>query len=267
MTEYTITENTQYNSREITFDGKPSAAVRDALKALKMRWHSVKKCWYGYASEAAIVSAILSAQPEDAPAEETATIYADGYLGGGAVYGSKSGKYLHGAELSAAIRADIKRAGIKGVSVSCKTYTGGQSIKATIKAPANYFKTRAEFVAGYKIPGSAAWIQADAETTIFARDYWEMDAKRQENVRLSAADYEYTRRISAEEIQINEYHIESSADFLNAEGIAVLKRVQAIICAYRYDASNSMVDYFDTNFYYDLRIKPDGVADAEKEVA
>lgn len=32
MTEYTITENTQYNSREITFDGKPSAAVRDALR-------------------------------------------------------------------------------------------------------------------------------------------------------------------------------------------------------------------------------------------
>jgi len=33
-------------------------------------------------------------------------------------------------------------------------------------------------------------------------------------------------------------------------------RIDAIVSAYRYDCSNGMVDYFDTNFYYDIRLKP-----------
>jgi len=48
---YTITQNAQFNSLEIAFDGKPSQSIRDALKALRFRWHSVKKVWYGYATE------------------------------------------------------------------------------------------------------------------------------------------------------------------------------------------------------------------------
>lgn len=55
---YTIARNATFNSIEITFDGKPAAAVRDALKALKFRWHSVKKVWYGYSDEATVKAAI-----------------------------------------------------------------------------------------------------------------------------------------------------------------------------------------------------------------
>ena len=55
---YTITRNEAFNSLEITFDCKPSATVRDALKALKFRWHSVKKVWYGYTDEATARAAI-----------------------------------------------------------------------------------------------------------------------------------------------------------------------------------------------------------------
>ena len=36
----------------------------------------------------------------------------------------------------------------------------------------------------------------------------------------------------------------------------IIKKVNSIISAYRYDESNSMVDYFDTNFYYDIHTKP-----------
>lgn len=45
---YTINNNDQFNSIEITFDGKPSEEIRNALKDLRFRWHNVKKCWYGY---------------------------------------------------------------------------------------------------------------------------------------------------------------------------------------------------------------------------
>lgn len=63
---YTITNNSQYNSLEISFDGKPSAAVRDALKALRFRWHGQKKIWYGYATEEAVRAAIEGQSSEEA---------------------------------------------------------------------------------------------------------------------------------------------------------------------------------------------------------
>ena len=66
--EYTIKRNEAFNSLEITFDGKPSEAVRDALKALRFRWHKVKGLWYGYASEDAVKAAIEGKAAEAAPA-------------------------------------------------------------------------------------------------------------------------------------------------------------------------------------------------------
>ena len=58
---YTINPNDAFNSIEIAFDGKPSEAVRDALKALRFRWHSIKKIWYGYATTEEATEAIENA--------------------------------------------------------------------------------------------------------------------------------------------------------------------------------------------------------------
>lgn len=70
---YTITQNSEFNSLEITFDGKPSQAVRDALKALRFRWHGVKKIWYGYATEEQTRAAIDGSPKENSkPAEKSA---------------------------------------------------------------------------------------------------------------------------------------------------------------------------------------------------
>ncbi len=55
---YTITNNTEFNSIEIMFDGKPSEEVRDALKALRFRWHGQKRVWYGYKDEQTVRAAI-----------------------------------------------------------------------------------------------------------------------------------------------------------------------------------------------------------------
>lgn len=64
---YTITNNTQFNSLEITFDGKPSEEIRNALKALKFRWHNVKKVWYGFSTEETVKAAI---EGKEAPKTE-----------------------------------------------------------------------------------------------------------------------------------------------------------------------------------------------------
>ncbi len=63
---YTITTNTAFNSIEILFDSKPTEEIRAALKALRFRWHSVKKVWYGYSTEEAVKAAI-----EGKPATKT----------------------------------------------------------------------------------------------------------------------------------------------------------------------------------------------------
>lgn len=59
---YTINTNPEFNSLEITFDGKPSETVRNILKEMRFRWHSVKKVWYGYKDEETVKTALETAE-------------------------------------------------------------------------------------------------------------------------------------------------------------------------------------------------------------
>lgn len=59
---YTISKNSEFNSIEITFENKPSEAIRNALKKLRFRWHSIKKVWYGYSDENSVKNAIENAE-------------------------------------------------------------------------------------------------------------------------------------------------------------------------------------------------------------
>lgn len=257
---YHISENAEYNSREVYFSGKPAAETRAALKALKMRWHSVKKCWYGYAAEHEIIAAIQGAELTSNP-EHGAIVTTEGYMGGGAYYGAKSGKNLYGADLAAAIRADIKAAGIKGVTIRCESYSGGETIHATLtiersdltetpsEDPTRHYTCEFErllikycswMVGGEKITYKRFCEMSDAEQTATALKYHAEQRER------------FGKRQS-----LNEYHTEQDENpELSAAFLAKVKRVIAIITAYRYDESNSMVDYFNTNFYYDLHTKP-----------
>lgn len=42
----TITTNTEHNGIEISFEGKPAASTRDALKKIGFRWHNARRIWY-----------------------------------------------------------------------------------------------------------------------------------------------------------------------------------------------------------------------------
>ena len=68
---FTITDNAQYGSLEIAFDGKPSEAVRDVLKENKFRWHKTKKVWYGKADRQTITDALNAAYEAEAKPAET----------------------------------------------------------------------------------------------------------------------------------------------------------------------------------------------------
>ena len=74
---FTISDNVEHGSLEIAFDSKPSAAVIDALKENKFRWHKAKKVWYGYGDRQTITDAIHAAyeaettEATESPAMET----------------------------------------------------------------------------------------------------------------------------------------------------------------------------------------------------
>lgn len=59
---FTVTENEQFGSLEISFTEKPSEAVRAVLKEHKFRWNGKKHVWYGYAEAAEISDAIRGAE-------------------------------------------------------------------------------------------------------------------------------------------------------------------------------------------------------------
>lgn len=245
---YEIRRNEQYNSTEVYFDSKPSDAVREALKAKRFRWHSTKRCWYGYASEEVIAEAITATSTD----EEPACVVGDGYLGGGAVYGSKSHIHLYGADLSAAVREDIKKAGIKGTSCKIDTYSGGQNLTVTVKMTASDFVSFDQYLNDYRIDCGVTWIYLSHNQYIISDKYWNASVEEQERIRREAAAFEYANATTCE----SDYHNIKKSGLFTAAAQNKINKIESIVCAYRYDCSNSMVDYFDTNFYYDIRIRP-----------
>lgn len=53
--------------------------------------------------------------------------------------------------------------------------------------------------------------------------------------------------------QLNHYHL-ANENNITELAKAIMIDIDAFICSYRYDDSDGMIDYFDTNFYYDLEI-------------
>lgn len=254
---YSITTNSHFDSCEVTFDGKPAEAVRAALKALRMRWNPKRALWYGFAAEDEIKAAIQAAQP----AEEPAQIAQPGYLGATAISGAKADRHLRGAELAAAIRADIKAAGIKGVSVRINGRGIADAITATISATSADLVPLADYVAAYR-PAGRNWIDlGNGESVPLGTYYDRWNAQTAGHaagyipeIQRRAAETEYDFSAGTGCHQINQYHIAKYAEYTPAF-LAKLEAVNNIIANYNYDDSNSMVDYFDTNFYWYLNVK------------
>ena len=67
---FTISDNVEHGSLEISFENKPSDEVRQVLKENKFRWHKVKKVWFGYTDRHTITDALHAAYEAEAkPAE------------------------------------------------------------------------------------------------------------------------------------------------------------------------------------------------------
>lgn len=246
---YTITINNQFNSKEIYFESKPEETIREALKTLKFRWNRKKSCWYGFATEEEIKNAI-----ENDPVAELGGVASDGYMGAIRWDGNKSHQFLYGAELTAALRADAKRIGLKGVTFRVHTYSGGQSVTATIKASESDFLPFEEVKGDY------------LEETF--KSYWFTMPDGTEKHRDSFESFNSEEFLTAQEItakkiyeadhkdgaRVNHYYVDNYYCF-TASFRSRINLLLSLLHTYNYDDSNGMVDYFDTNFYYDIEIK------------
>ena len=247
MASYRIEKNAQYNSNEIYFESKPAAEVLTALRGLKMRWNPKKGCWYGFAAQNDILAAIGEHD------NELGGTISDGYLGATRWDGNKSGKYLHGAELSKAIREELKRQGIKGCSVSCKTYSGGQSVRVKVATTAADFVDRDEYINNYSYKDLGYWLVTEDGEQIHRDKWFTLDADEQQRTLRShaARSYDYSR---SHDIDISHYYIDKYTEYTEAFR-AKLHKINAVLDTFHYDDSNGMVDYFDTNFYRDIEVK------------
>lgn len=250
----TYSINNELNGIEVIFSEKPSEEIRDNLKRNGFRWHRQKKLWYAKNNENRLDYIKTICKGEIPETEELGGTVSDGYMGAKRWDGNKSHLHLYGSDLSKAIREDLKKHGIKGCTVSVDTYSMGQSITVKVKVSDDDFKPYDEWKQERNIFDFAnhGWIWKNEEhDDMYADDFCKLSNAEQEKVfeinakRAYQAERDYT---------INHYHLDNYTTF----NPALMQKIQNVIdCvnSYRYDDSNSMVDYFDTNFYYDIELK------------
>ena len=248
-----FTTNEEFNGIEITFDGKPAADIRDALKADGFRWHRQKKVWYAKntAERLELAETITGGKLED----RLGGGCSEGYLGATRWDGKKSGAHLYGAELSKAIRQELRVQGCAGCSVRVSTFSGGQEITVTVKTSAvdyiDYNTFRTVYGVSDMMRGTA-WIKGVDGQEIMTDEFYKMDKEGQDDlIEINAAE-DYKRATG--DLQMCQYGIDNNKAYSD-ELRARLKKIDAVINTFRYDDSNGMVDYFDTNFYYSIDIK------------
>ena len=194
------------------------------------------------------------------------TKLSEGYLGAIKATGNKYSLRLSGGDLSKAIKAslqevlspDLKKSDVKTRNQS---YSGGQNITITLKLDKSiYAPTLAEFTEIDKqrtLSHRYDWIWTSKEgvhVQIFSDQLWSMTSEEQEKAATATAEYHKKYVYDVKETEINQFYIDEEI-MLNEKGRQIVKAANQVIKAFRHDDSNSMVDYFDTNFYYSIRIE------------
>ena len=251
MTTYTINHNDQYNSLEIFFDGKPDEAVRSALKGLKFRWHRIKKCWYGFADEETVRAAI-----EKDPMEDYTVTTNEGYMGTTEWTGCNRDKVSY-TDLPKAIREAFKKCGIKGVTVRRHSYSGGQSLYFTITLADRDLLDMNEFIKQSSLFdfSSCNTIQ-DPDNDwrpMMIYDAEKMPIEEQNRLIVAHAKAKY-ERIADGSYNLNQYYIDEEKVFTD-QFKAKFHKIRQIVDSFNHDDTNSMVDYFDRDFYEHYKLK------------
>lgn len=191
------------------------------------------------------------------------TVASDGYMGAIKTTGSKSTVYLRDAELSKQIRQALQEVlapelSKSDVRVRKESYSMGRTIHITLRLDKNkYAPTREEFkqiVVDNVKRHRYNWIQNGDGKDVFHDTYWSMTEDEKRKAEQATAEQQAIWNYDRDTVDINHYHIDKE-DMLTEDGKEIVRVANQVINAFNYDDSNSQVDYFDTNFYYDLKVE------------
>lgn len=195
--------------------------------------------------------------------KEYTTEASDGYLGAIKTTGSKSQVYLGDAELSKQIRQALQQVLApelrkSDVRVRKESYSMGRSIHITLRLDkGKYAPTREEFkqIVIENIKRQRYnWIQNGDGKDVFHEAYWSMTEDEKRKAEQATAEQQAIWNYDRDTTDINHYHIDKE-DMLTDDGKKIVRVANQVIRAFNYDDSNSMVDYFDTNFYYEIKVE------------
>lgn len=195
--------------------------------------------------------------------KEYTTEASDGYLGAIKTTGSKSRVYLGDAELSKQIRQALQgvlapELSKSDVRVRKESYSMGRTIHITLRLDKNkYAPTRDEYkqiVIENVKRQRYNWIQNGDGKEVFHEAYWGMTEDEKRKAEQATAEQQAIWDWDRDTVDINQYHIDTE-DMLTEDGKEIVRVANRVIRAFNYDDSNAQVDYFDTNFYYNLKVE------------
>ena len=195
--------------------------------------------------------------------KEYTTEASDGYLGAVKTTGSKSQVYLRDAELSKQIRQALQQVlapelSKSDVKVRKESYSLGRTIHITLRLDkGKYAPTRDEYkqmIIDNVKRDRYTWIRTEDGKDIFHEAYWSMTDDDKHKVEQATAEQYAVWNYDRDTTDINQYHIDSE-EMLTEDGKEIVRVANQVIKAFNYDDSNAQVDYFDTNFYYDLKVE------------
>lgn len=251
----TLHINAELNGLEITFAERPSTDTLNALKAAGFRWHKVRRMWYAKntAERLTLAQSITGTTEATAPAtiKKTDKINLDNL-------GENRPAHLGGAELSKAIREELKRRGVKGCTVKVSNY---DSICVTWKTTAEDFASIEEAMNRVSIWDLFRYSRVYKDGhEVTENDYNNMTEEEKQEAKRETVKHEIDRfsnvYAGAWHTTRNErnYYFE-----LSKKGFETLTAIIAIANQWNYDNSDSMTDYFDVGYYLDVDIKkPEG---------
>ena len=195
--------------------------------------------------------------------KEYTTEASDGYMGATKTTGSKSQVYLGDAELSKQIRQALQgvlapELSKSDVRVRKESYSMGRSIHITLRLDrSKYAPIREEFkqIVIENIKRQRYnWIQNGDGKDVFHEAYWGMTDEEKRKAEQATAEQQAIWNYDRDTTDINHYHIDTE-DMLTDDGKKIVEAANQVVRAFNYDDSNAQVDYFDTNFYYNLNVE------------
>lgn len=261
-----IKNNESQNGIEIYFKVYPLTGTKETMKKNGFRWNRKKGCWYA-------IKSMNTESIADIVADTTLTEYEDIAKKTGeevkAITVNKTrstltkpkteiinldnlgenAPLLYGAELSKAIRDDLKKRGVVGVSVRAK----GDSIIVTVKASAADFVSIEEAKERYTF----SHFSCDADRGFYDGEKWVYNFHELSDEEKTRGYEKYIAYSIKKIDSVNQYRLNKRDNFweLKTDFYNKLCAIYKIANQWNYDNSDLMTDYHDVGYYLDIDIK------------